>query len=67
MNGARRLGAAAIWRWPVLLGVVTGVGLVSALFSDAGPGDLLADVCLGAPVAVGLWFGWLHRRCGARA
>lgn len=52
--------AVVIWGWPVVLGVVTGIGLVSALFSDGGFGDVLAGICLGVPVTVGLWFGWLR-------
>jgi hypothetical protein len=48
-----------LWGWPVVLGVLTTIGLVSALFSDGGPGDMLAWLTLGIPVAVGLWF-WLR-------
>ena len=51
-----------MWRWPIVLGVLTAIGLVSALFSDGGPGDALAWVTLGIPVAAGLWFGWGRRR-----
>jgi hypothetical protein len=54
----------AIWGWPTLLGVVTGIGLVSALFSDGGAGDVLAAICLGIPVPVGLLFGWLRAMPG---
>jgi hypothetical protein len=57
---------AAIWGWPMFLGLATSVGLVSALFSDGGAGDVLAAICLGIPVAVGLWFGWLRANPGAR-
>lgn len=60
MSRARRLGALAIWRWPVLLGVLTSIGLISALFSDGGAGDLLAAFCLAVPVAVGVYFAWLR-------
>lgn len=51
----------AVWRWPLVLGVLSAIGLVAALFSDDGWGDTLANVCLAIPVAVGLWFGWLRR------
>jgi hypothetical protein len=61
MSKPRHLSVAAVWGWPVALGILTCIGLVSALFSDAGWGDLLASLCLGAPVLVGLWFGWLRR------
>jgi hypothetical protein len=50
-----------IWRWPLVLGVLTTIGLVSALFSDGGPGDMLANACLAIPAVVGAWFGWLRR------
>lgn len=52
----------AMWGWPIAMGVLTAIGLVSALFSDGGFGDMLAWVTLGIPAAVCLWFGWLRRR-----
>ena len=58
----RSMSKLAIWGWPVALGAVTALGLIAALFSDGGFGDGLAAVCLGLPVTVGLWFGWLCRR-----
>lgn len=59
-----QLGTVAIWGWPIVLGVLTTIGLVSALFSDGGFGDLLAGVCLAVPVVVGVWYGWMRRRAG---
>ncbi|MCU4122319.1 hypothetical protein [Variovorax sp. N23] len=47
-----------LWGWPLVMGVLTTVGLISALFSDGGTGDMLAWVTLGLPVAVCAWFGW---------
>lgn len=47
-----------LWGWPLVMGVLTAVGLISALFSDGGAGDMLAWVTLGIPVAVCAWFGW---------
>lgn len=47
-----------LWGWPLVMGVLTTVGLISALFSDGGAGDMLAWVTLGIPVAVCGWFGW---------
>jgi len=44
-----------IWAMPVLLAILTLVGLVAALLGD-GVWDLVSSVTLGAPVAVGLWF-----------
>ena len=52
----------AMWGWPIAMGVLTAIGLVSALFSDGGFGDMLAWVTLGIPVAACIWFGWLRRR-----
>ncbi|MEO5735862.1 MAG: hypothetical protein ABIQ82_00195 [Variovorax sp.] len=52
---------ARLWGWPILLGLLTLVGLVSALFSDGGFGDVLAWLTLCVPVAVGGWYG-LGRR-----
>jgi hypothetical protein len=46
------------WRvfgMPVTLGVITIVGLVSALLAD-GAGDVLSWLSLGLPVAVTLWY-----------
>ena len=42
-----------LWRWPVVLGVATAFGLVSALVGD-GVWDALSWLALGAPVAVGV-------------
>lgn len=55
----RRWGAT--WGAPLWLAFVTTVGLVSALFSDGGAGDILAGVMLSLPVATGLWFGYIRR------
>jgi len=49
-----------LWRWPLVLGLLTASGLLSGLVSD-GWGDVWAWVGLGVPVAVMLWFG-LGRR-----
>jgi len=50
-----------IWRWPVVLAVLTTVGLVAGLFSDGGFGDALAGLCLAIPTATALWFACLKR------
>ena len=54
--------AARLWGWPIVLGVLTAVGLITALFSDGGAGDIVAWIALGAVSATGLWFGWGRRR-----
>ena len=54
---------AQIWGLPLLLAILTGIGLVAALLGD-GVWDLVSAVTLGAPVAVGAWYGL--RRVPAR-
>lgn len=44
-----------VWRDPVLIGVISIVGLLAALFSD-GFGDWLSWLALLVPVAVSLRF-----------
>jgi hypothetical protein len=49
-----------LWGMPVLLGLLTTVGLVSALLGD-GIWDLVSAFALGAPVLAGAWCalrGW---------
>jgi hypothetical protein len=50
-----------LWGLPLVMGLLTSVGLVSALFSDGGAGDVIAWVALGIPVAACAWFGWGRR------
>ena len=52
-----------IWAMPVLLAILTTIGLVAALLGD-GVWDLVSAVTLGSPVAVGAWYSL--RRRGAR-
>lgn len=49
-----------IFRWPLLIGVLTTTGLISGLVSD-GWGDALAALGLFVPAALASWFG-LRRR-----
>ena len=44
-----------IWGAPLLLAVLTIVGLIAALLGD-GVWDLVSAVALGAPVAAGAWY-----------
>jgi len=45
-----------IWTAPIVLGVLTIVGLISALVGD-GAWDALSAVTLGVVAAVGAWCG----------
>lgn len=49
-----------LWRWPIVLAVLTTIGLGAGLVSD-GVGDWIAWIGLGLPVLVSLWFGVLRR------
>lgn len=53
MKSERRIH---VWRAPVVLGVATAVGLVAALLSDGGLGDVLSWLALAAPVAIVMWY-----------
>ena len=46
--------------WPMVLGTMTVVGLISALVAD-GIWDLLSWLMLLVPVLLGIWRGWLVR------
>jgi hypothetical protein len=50
-----------LWGWPIVLGLMTGVGLISALFSDGGVGDAVAWLTLGIPTVICFWYGWGRR------
>lgn len=46
---------ARIWPAPIALGVLSAVGLISALLSDR-LGDWIAWIALGIPVVVMVWY-----------
>ena len=48
--------AQKVWGAPILFGVLTTVGLISALLGD-GVWDALSAVTLGIPVAACAWYG----------
>lgn len=50
-----------IWRWPLVIGVASAMGLVAALLGD-GWLDALAWIGLGAPVIVAGFFMFRLRR-----
>lgn len=47
----------SLWRWPLVLGLLTASGLLSALVSE-GAGDVWSWLALGVPVLVMAWCGW---------
>ena len=48
--------ARGVWGAPIAFGVLTTVGLISALLGD-GVWDALSAVTLGIPVAACAWYG----------
>jgi uncharacterized protein YqfA (UPF0365 family) len=57
MNGA----FLRLWGAPIVLAVLTIIGLISALVGD-GVWDYLSAVALGVPVLTGAWCGLRSRR-----
>ena len=51
-----------LWRWPIVMGVLSATGLLTALVSDGGWGDWWSWVGLGVPVGVMAWFAWMPGR-----
>lgn len=49
-----------MWGVPILIGIVTAVGLISALLGD-DVWDVLSAIALGIPVAVACWYGLAKR------
>lgn len=48
-------GIMHVWLVPVLLGLLSAVGLLAALLSS-GPGDWISWCALAVPVAVSFWW-----------
>lgn len=53
----RQLTLRQIFAVPLVLAIMTGVGLITALVGD-GAWDAVSWVGLGVPAAVSLWYGW---------
>ena len=51
----------ALWGWPIVLALISAVGLVGALVGD-GEWGALSWVGLGVPTAACVWFGLRGRR-----
>ncbi|MES1161988.1 MAG: hypothetical protein ABUL50_02865, partial [Rhizobacter sp.] len=54
------------WGWPVVLALMTAVGMLSALLGD-GAWDAASWVALGIPTGVCVWFGWRGRGASTKA
>lgn len=48
-----------IWFWPIVVGLLSCVGLLVALFYD-GWGDAVSWLTLAPPVVMSIWYGWLR-------
>jgi hypothetical protein len=53
-----RRSLAVVFRWPLLVGIASGYGLVAALVAD-GFWDWVGALTLFVPVALASWF-WLR-------
>jgi hypothetical protein len=53
-----RRSLVVIFRWPLLIGIASGYGLVAALVAD-GFWDWVGSLALFVPVALAAWF-WLR-------
>ena len=60
MNRSAGRSLSQIFLWPMVLGTMTVVGLISALVAD-GIWDRLSWLMLLVPVLLGIWRGWLVR------
>jgi hypothetical protein len=50
----------ALWGWPIVLAVVSGVGLFCGLWGD-GAWDWAAWIGLGVPTLAAVWFSFRGR------
>ncbi len=60
MSARRRFSLSEIFVWPLLLAIVTGVGLVAALLGN-DIWDVISWIALLSPIAVTGW-ALAHRR-----
>ena len=49
-----------IWFWPLVVGLLSAIGLLSGLLYD-GLGDAVSWLALLVPVALSVWHGWLRK------
>lgn len=57
----RKAPGVMVWTMPVLLGLLTAVGLVAGLVAD-GLWDAVSWAGLGVPLLVAVWCVWLAPR-----
>ncbi|BBH47002.1 hypothetical protein [Pseudomonas sp. KU43P] len=62
-----RRGLWRIFRWPLLIGLLAALGLLSALLGD-GVYDVVSWLALGLPLMIvgGVWL-WRRKHAGRRA
>ncbi len=48
-----------VWFWPIVIGLLSAVGLLSGLLYD-GLGDVVSWLALLVPVALAVWYGWVR-------
>ena len=51
----------SLWGWPIVMGILSTVGLLSALLGDH-VWDWVSWFTLGVPVAACLWYGLRRKR-----
>jgi len=49
-----------VWFWPIVVGVLSAIGLLSGLLYD-GLGDAVSWLALLVPVALSAWYGWMRK------
>ncbi len=49
-----------VWFWPIVIGLLSAVGLLSGLLYD-GLGDVVSWLALLVPVALAVWYGWVRK------
>jgi hypothetical protein len=49
-----------VWFWPIVVGVLSAIGLLSGLLYD-GLGDAVSWLALLVPVALSVWYGWVRK------
>lgn len=60
LSTKREQSLGRIFFWPLLIGIVSTIGLVGALLED-GLWDVLFCALLAVPIAVGAVFSWRRR------